>query len=574
MTARQGMRWAAALGVLWAVSQAGAATVRVAGGEWRLLGHVAATQLVVESGAVLGGTGTVHGAAVVRGAVAPGRTAAEAGGLAFTDDLTFEDGGFSCDVAASNSLDRLIVTGTVSGSATVRVIQAAGAYPDQEVIVEGDAASDYSSFAVSPEAGWRLGESGALDLWLGVEPSLSVLGTNGAPIASGEAASRAKGTAIGPLVSGTAWTNTLIFTNDGNAVLDITDVRTNGAGSGFFTITGVPASIPIGGAVPITVAYTPAGPASHSVALVISNTSPANPFTINLSGSCYALSTNNGPYAGGNTVVLTNGQYGLITNVTVGGAAATIQDSGPNWVSFTMPAVGSAGVKDLLVQTSDNGDHEVPGAYTVNPAGTLAGVNPPSGSWTGNYPVVLSGADLGNGGDITHVTLCGVAAAIQSQSATQVVVTAGGAGAVGAGDVRVVSTSHGETAAAGAFEYLREPQAALGFSPGSPQAYGTTNGLSATGGSGTGAVSFAVTSGPGVIAGGTNLAVTSGSGAIVVVATKAQDDFYTAAAATATVTAIKADQVITNFLPPDGMHFRLGAVTGVSAQASSGLAVG
>ena len=574
MKAGQGMRTAAALGALWVVSQAGAATVRVTGGEWRLLGHVAATQLLVEGGAVLGGTGTVHGATVMRGAAAPGQTAGEVGKLNFAGGLAFEGGVFSCDVAASNSLDRLSVTGTVSGTATVQVIQASGAYPEQEVIVEGNAASDYSAFALSPEAGWRLGESGALDLWLGAEPSLGVLGTNGAVIASGEAASREKGTAIGPLVIGAAWTNTLIFTNDGNAVLDITDVRTNGADSGFFTITGVPASIPIGGAALVTVAYTPAGPASHAAALVISNTSPTNPFTIHLTGSCYALSTNNGPYAGGNMVVLTNGHYGTITNVTVGGTAAAILNSGSNWVAFTAPAVGSAGVKDLRVQTSNNGDHEVPGAYTVNPAGSIASVDPLSGSWTGNYPVVLSGANLGNGSDITNVTLCGVAAAIGSQSATQVVVTAGGAGAVGIGDVRVVSTSHGETIAAGAFEYLRDPQASLGFAPASPQAYGTTNGLSATGGSGTGAVSYAVAGGPGVIAGGTNLAVTAGSGAIEVVATKAQDDFYTAAAATATVTAIKSDQLITNFLPPDGKHFVLGFVTGLSAQASSGLAVG
>lgn len=167
MKARQGMRTAAALGVLWAVSQAGAATVRVAGGEWRLLGQVAATQVVVESGAVLGGTGTVHGAAVVRGAVAPGRTAAEVGVLTFAESLAFDGGRFRCDVAASNSLDRLVVTGAVSGAATVLVSQTAGAYPDQVVIVDGAAGSDYSAFSVLPAAGWRLGESGALDLWLG-----------------------------------------------------------------------------------------------------------------------------------------------------------------------------------------------------------------------------------------------------------------------------------------------------------------------------------------------------------------------------------------------------------------------
>jgi len=42
---------------------------------------------------------------------------------------------------------------------------------------------------------------------------------------------------------------------------------------------------------------------------------------------------------------------------------------------------------------------------------------------------------------------------------------------------------------------------------------------------------------------------------------------------TTTLTIIKGDQVITNFLPPDGAQFILGASTSVSAQASSGLAV-
>ena len=41
-----------------------------------------------------------------------------------------------------------------------------------------------------------------------------------------------------------------------------------------------------------------------------------------------SLSVSNGPYAGGNTVTITNGTFGAITNVTVGGVAATIQFSG------------------------------------------------------------------------------------------------------------------------------------------------------------------------------------------------------------------------------------------------------
>ncbi|NLG34511.1 MAG: hypothetical protein GX548_04070, partial [Lentisphaerae bacterium] len=88
-----------------------------------------------------------------------------------------------------------------------------------------------------------------------------------------------------------------------------------------------------------------------------------------------------------------------------------------------------------------------------------------------------------------------------------------------------------------------EAPAALVFAPASPQAEQTTNALSVSGGSGTGAVSFAVTDGPGLIAGGTNLVATAGTGTITVVATKAQDGRYFAGSATATVTAATAAYV-------------------------------
>jgi T5SS/PEP-CTERM-associated repeat protein len=175
-----------------------------------------------------------------------------------------------------------------------------------------------------------------------------------------------------------------------------------------------------------------------------------------------------------------------------------------------------------------------------NPAGAIDGVEPSSGSWTGGYPVVISGSNLCNGADITNVTLCGVAAAITSQSATQVVVTAGAAGAAGLGDVRVYSTSYGETVKSNGFTYVRETQAALVFTPTSPQACFTTNALSTSGGSGTGAVSYTVLSGPGAIVDGSNLTVTAGSGTISVRAAKAQDDRYYQASVTGSVMATKA----------------------------------
>ena len=86
-------------------------------------------------------------------------------------------------------------------------------------------------------------------------------------------------------------------------------------------------------------------------------------------------------------------------------------------------------------------------------------------------------------------------------------------------------------------------QSTLVFTPTATQTYGTTNVLSATGGSGSGAVTFSVVSGPGSIS-GNNLVITAGSGSVVLQATKAADVNYNSSSATATVTAVKANQTI------------------------------
>ncbi|HBA85477.1 MAG TPA: hypothetical protein DCZ95_15430 [Verrucomicrobia bacterium] len=84
---------------------------------------------------------------------------------------------------------------------------------------------------------------------------------------------------------------------------------------------------------------------------------------------------------------------------------------------------------------------------------TNRGVNPACGMTLGGTLVTIQGANLGNGSDITNVTLCGAAATgIVSQCATQVVVRTG-ANSAGSGDVAVYSASHGMTTRADAFTY-------------------------------------------------------------------------------------------------------------------------
>ncbi len=168
----------------------------------------------------------------------------------------------------------------------------------------------------------------------------------------------------------------------------------------------------------------------------------------------FSVNPGRGPMAGGNTVLISNGQIGdgsSITNVLLCGVAATILDQGTNWVSVRC-GVGTPGLGDLVIQADS--DLVVSNAYTFNPAGELTSVSPSSGFWTGGYDVVLSGTNLCDGFDVTNVTINGVESGVLSLSLTQVVIRAGTASLGGLGDVRVVSTQYGETVLSNAFTYL------------------------------------------------------------------------------------------------------------------------
>ena len=90
----------------------------------------------------------------------------------------------------------------------------------------------------------------------------------------------------------------------------------------------------------------------------------------------------NGSFAGGNVVRVTNavpaiGAGGDITNVLVGGvSAADILGQGADWVEFVAPATGSAGAKDIVIQSTSEGNTTLAGAYEVNPAGQIGGGEP------------------------------------------------------------------------------------------------------------------------------------------------------------------------------------------------------
>ena len=84
------------------------------------------------------------------------------------------------------------------------------------------------------------------------------------------------------------------------------------------------------------------------------------------------------------------------------------------------------------------------------------GVDPEAGSVDGGFTVTITGTDLSDGtlGDVTNVTLCGVAATpVAVNGTTQIVVTAGASGASGLGTVRVQSASRGLSEKEDGFTY-------------------------------------------------------------------------------------------------------------------------
>ncbi|NCC51572.1 MAG: choice-of-anchor D domain-containing protein, partial [Spartobacteria bacterium] len=204
-------------------------------------------------------------------------------------------------------------------------------------------------------------------------PGCRILGVNGQAVASGEAVSSGKGTRFHSLLAGASQTNTFAVTNNGTEEMTIYGWVTNGAGSSAFLVSLSAFSLPVGAVSNFTVTYTAAALGHDTCALVISNNTPSGVFTLNLAGSCLAVSTNIGPYGGGNTVTFTNGSFGTITNILVGGITAVIEDFGISWFTITMPSIGTAGTVDVVVQTSDDGDATLENAYTYNPAGSIGG---------------------------------------------------------------------------------------------------------------------------------------------------------------------------------------------------------
>lgn len=181
-----------------------------------------------------------------------------------------------------------------------------------------------------------------------------------------------QGANFGRLALGTAGTNFLTVTNAGTDDLLITAATNDGPGSAYFDVSSLAGKI----VSPETssnfpVVFTAGGIGTFVPTCYVANNSPTPSYSFGITGSVFQFSTNNGPYAGGNTITISNGHFGAITNVLISGASASIVSSGDNWVSFLLPAAESPGTKNVIIQTSDQGEIPFPDAYSYNPAGQI-----------------------------------------------------------------------------------------------------------------------------------------------------------------------------------------------------------
>lgn len=194
-------------------------------------------------------------------------------------------------------------------------------------------------------------------LGTGTGAVMTVLGTNGAAVASGSATSAAKGTDFGSLAWGSAQTNTFSITNSGNAALTISEVTTNGAGANAFSIADLGFPIDAGAISNFTVRFTPSNAGTYTAAVQIANNSTTTPYIVYQAGTGSKrdqLITNFTP---------TNGSA-FATTSTVGLAAQTLSgllvtnfivDSGPGMISgFTNLTFTGSGQVSIVAGQAGN----------------------------------------------------------------------------------------------------------------------------------------------------------------------------------------------------------------------------
>lgn len=160
------------------------------------------------------------------------------------------------------------------------------------------------------------------------------------------------------------------------------------------------------------------------------------------------------PASGGSgTTITVTGTNFVVgdTSVTVGGVAATATVNSTTSLTVTVPSIGTAGAKNVVISTS-GGSATGTSVFTYYLLPTFTSISPVSG--TTGTSTTITGSNFVSGG--TSVTVGGVAATTTFVSTTQLTVTVPSIGTAGTKNV-VISTLGGTATGTGVFSYSLPP---------------------------------------------------------------------------------------------------------------------
>ncbi len=272
----------------------------------------------------------------------------------------------------------------------------------------------------------------------------------------------------------------------------------------------------------------PAGIGTVSVTVITTSggasTPLANAYTYNAPPTVTAVSPNNGPQAGTNTVTLTGTGFTGATAVDFGTSNPGTSIDVLSDTSLTVTAPSGSGTVDVTVTTPTGGTSAAnpPGDhYTYNAPPTVTNVSPNNGPPSGTNTVTVTGSGFVSGSTtVDFGANAGTSVNVSSSTSLTVVVPAG----IGTVSVTVITTSGGaSTPLANAYTYNAPPTVTAVSPNNGPQAGTNTVTLTGTGFTGATAVDFG-TSNPGTsidVLSDTSLTVTapSGSGTVDVTVT-------------------------------------------------------
>lgn len=247
-------------------------------------------------------------------------------------------------------------------------------------------------------------------------------------------------------------------TSGGTSVI-ITGTNLTGATS--VTFGGVPATgVTVNSATQIT-ATAPAGSGTVNVRVTTvggtSAVAPAAQYTYVPAPTVTVVSPNQGPTAGGTSVIITGTNFLAVSasgGVRFGAATATYVINSDTQITATTPASAAATVDVTVTSPGGTSVTSVADRYTYVAPPTVSAVSPAGGPLTGGTSVVITGTNLSNA---SVVLFGGTAGSITANGPTSITATSPAAGA-GTVDVRVVTV--GGTSAIGTadqFTYTPPP---------------------------------------------------------------------------------------------------------------------